>query len=128
MSEKQIILIAEDNDFVRMQVVRYLNEAGYETREATDGETALDVMESADVALAIVDLRMEPVDGFEFIRIIRGLGKDTPVILITGDNNPDILEQSATWGVRTVLIKPVQKDRLISAVRRLIEADRKGEA
>lgn len=127
MSEKSKILVVEDNDFVRMQIVRYLGESGCDVIEASQGEQALEFVKQQyvkqdPIALAIVDVRMEPVDGFEFIRSIRGLDMDTPVILVTGDNNPDLLEQAGIWGVSAVMIKPVQKDRLIKTVSRTIEA------
>ncbi|MCB1531212.1 MAG: response regulator [Rhodospirillales bacterium] len=115
------ILVVEDNDFVRMQIVRYLSDAGYEVAEASHGDQAIDVMKTQPVDMAIVDVRMEPVDGFGFIKSIRGMDMDTPVILVTGDNNPDLLGQARTWGVGSVLIKPVQKDRLLKAVERTIQ-------
>lgn len=127
MSEKSKILVVEDNDFVRMQIVRYLGESGCDVIEASQGEQALEFVKQQyvkqdPIVLAIVDVRMEPVDGFEFIRSIRGLDMDTPVILVTGDNNPDLLEQAGIWGVSAVMIKPVQKDRLVKTVSRTIEA------
>ncbi len=132
MSEKSKILVVEDNDFVRMQIVRYLGETGAEVIEASQGDQALDFIKQEyvkdkPVSLAIVDVRMEPVDGFEFIRSIRGLDMDTPVILVTGDNNPDLLEKAGKWGVSAVMMKPVQKDRLVKTVERTIDAyKRKG--
>ncbi len=132
MSDKSKILVVEDNDFVRMQIVRYLGETGADVIEASQGDQALDFIKreyakSEPVSLAIVDVRMEPVDGFEFIRSIRGLDMDTPVILVTGDNNPDLLEQASKWGVSAVMIKPVQKERLVKTVERTIGAyKRKG--
>lgn len=124
MSDKQKILVVEDNDFVRMQIVRFLSEENYDILEARDGEEALMNM-SADIALAIVDVRMEPVGGFEFIRSIRGSEMDTPVILVTGDDNPDMLNDAAKWGVTAVLMKPVQRDRLTKMVERTILSRRK---
>ncbi len=132
MPEKSKILVVEDNDFVRMQIVRYLTDTGADVIEASQGDQALGYIKEQyikrePVALAIVDVRMEPVDGFEFIRSIRGMDMDTPVILVTGDNNPDLLEQAGKWGVSAVMIKPVQKDRLVKTVERTIEAyKRKG--
>lgn len=119
------VLVAEDNDFVRMQIVRYLEGAGHTISEASDGTQALTVMEAQEIDVAIVDVRMEPVDGFGFIKTIRGMDMDTPVILVTGDSNPDLLEQARTWGVGAVLIKPVQKERLLKAVEKTIQNHRK---
>ena len=119
------VLVAEDNDFVRMQIVKYLVDEGCEIIEAMDGKQAMDAIGTDEVDLAIVDVRMEPVDGFEFIRRIRSREIETPVILVTGDNNADLLEQAGKLDVGAVLIKPVQKDRLVKTVMRTLEVNRK---
>ncbi len=120
MSEKYKIMVVEDNDFVRMQIVKFLTEAEYETIECTDGQEALDTI-TDDIDVAIVDVRMEPLDGFEFLRSIRGSSVDTPVILVTGDDNPDLLNEANKWGVGAVLMKPVQRERLLKTVERTIQ-------
>lgn len=103
-----------------MQIVAFLQAAGYATLEATDGDKALDLM-SKDVALAVVDVRMEPMGGFEFIAMTQMEGYKIPVVLVTGDQDSSLLERAGKLGVATVLMKPVQKDRLISMVGRLIQ-------
>jgi len=123
MTSQARILVVEDNDFVRMQIVKFLQDAedtDYDVLEATDGGKALEVIND-NVDLAIVDVRMEPIDGFEFIRHIRGDGNDAPVILVTGDSNPDLLTEAGKWDVGAVLMKPVQKDRLIKTVSRTLQ-------
>lgn len=128
MSDTATILVAEDNDFVRLQIVKYLQDAGHTILEATDGDQAIDIVKEQSVDITIVDVRMEPVDGFDFIRAVRGMNLTIPVILVTGDNSPDVLEKSGEWGVSAVLIKPVQKERLVKAVERsLAMAKRKAE-
>jgi len=119
MPQGEKILVVEDNDFVRMQIASFLQSAGYNVLEATEGEAALDVM-GEDVDLAIVDVRMEPMGGFEFISMIQADGYDIPVILVTGDQNSSLLEKAGKLGVVTVLMKPVQKERLVSMVERII--------
>lgn len=118
------VLIVEDNDFVRMQIVRYLNTAGFETVEASDGGKALEIIDDK-FDLAIVDVRMEPIDGFEFIKSLRGRALRIPVILVTGDQNPDLLSEANKWSVSAVLMKPVQKDRLIKMAARAIQQAQK---
>lgn len=121
MSEKHLVLVVEDNDFVRMQIVKYLNGAEIQTVEAVNGNDAYDVMSSNDgIDLVIVDVRMEPVGGFEFIRTIRGRDIAVPVILVTGDQTPDLLERAGQLEVSAVLMKPVEKDRLVKTVERTI--------
>lgn len=123
MADQTRILVVEDNDFVRMQIVKFLQDAedsDYEVIEATDGQAALEAIND-NIDLAIVDVRMEPVDGFEFIRHIRGDGNTAPVILVTGDSNPDLLSEANKWNVGAVLMKPVEKDRLIKTVSRALQ-------
>ena len=116
------ILLAEDNDFVRMQIKLFLESADYEVIEAIDGLTALNLV-SDDIELIIVDIRMEPVDGLEFTKSLRAKNNNTPVIFITGDQNPDLLSAASQLGVKATLMKPVEKDRLLKMVARSIQSN-----
>jgi CheY-like chemotaxis protein len=126
MSEKPFvktrILVVEDNDFVRTQIVKFLSDAGHDTIEVPDGVQAIEKIKSdPGIEVAIVDIRMEPIDGFEFVRTVRGLNINTSVVLVTGDQNPDLLNEANKWGVSAVLMKPVQKDRLVRTVQRVVQ-------
>ena len=120
MTNNHPILVAEDNDFVRMQIVKYLKDAGYDVIEAKDGDEATSIAKVSDISLAVVDVRMEPVDGFDFIRALHGFQLEIPVILVTGDNNPDLLNKAGELKVSAMLTKPVEKDRLLKAVERTL--------
>ena len=119
-AQQHTVLVVEDNDFVRMQIVSFLQSAGYKVLEATDGNGALDIM-NENISLAVVDVRMEPMGGFDFITMIQADGYKIPVVLATGDQDTAMLERAGKLGVSSVLMKPIQKDRLISMVGRLIE-------
>ncbi len=125
MSVKRKILVVEDNDFVRMQICKFLTDDGYDTHESSDGGQALEaVSKENNLDLAIVDVRMEPVNGFDFIKAIRGDNITMPVILVTGDDNPDLLSEASKLGVGAILKKPVQKDRLIKMISRILHLDK----
>lgn len=119
MPQTKKILVVEDNDFVRMQIVRYLTDAGYEIVEATDGSTGQAELNSS-IGLIILDIRMSPIDGFEFIKMVRGRDTKLPMIMVTGDQNPDILNEASKWNISAVLMKPVHKERLIKMVERAL--------
>lgn len=119
MPQGEKILLVEDNDFVRMQMKTYLEDAGYSVSEAVNGAIGL-TMVTSDVVLIIVDVRMAPIDGFEFIKAIRGRNPTLPLILVTGDQNPDLLNEAGKWSVSAVLMKPVQRERLVSMSERAI--------
>lgn len=118
MQSDRHILVVEDNDFIRMQIAGFLKDAGYHTLEANEGNKALDLINDK-ISLAIVDVRMQPMGGFDFIAVMRSRGYQTPVILVTGDNNSDLLSRATHHGVASVLLKPVQKERLLTMVAKL---------
>lgn len=120
---KKTVLVVEDNDFVRMQICKFLNDEGYRTIESTDGQEALEII-SDGADMAIVDVRMEPMSGFDFVRTLRSNDDDTPVIVITGDENTDILSEASKLDILAVLKKPVEKDRLIKSVSRVLHMER----
>lgn len=124
MSSKGKILVVEDNNFVRMQIVKFLTDDGFECQEATDGQQALDVVND-EFELAVVDVRMEPLDGFDFVRAIAAREFNVPVILVTGDDNPDLLSKATELSVLAVLMKPVQKDRLLKMADRAVTQKRR---
>jgi DNA-binding NtrC family response regulator len=120
MSEQSKILVIEDNDFVRMQIVKFLADEAYQVTEAVNGEDALSKIDT-ETALVIADVRMEPMGGLEFVRHMRSLGYETPVVLVTGDQNPDLLPEAGKWNIAAVLMKPVQRDRLLKTVSRTLQ-------
>jgi FixJ family two-component response regulator len=65
---------------------------------------------------------MAPIDGFEFLKTLRTRENKTPVVLVTGDQNPDLLNEANKWGVAAVLMKPVQKERLVKMATRAMRS------
>jgi DNA-binding NtrC family response regulator len=119
------VLVAEDNGFVRMQLVKFLQDEGYDVKEAEDGSSALVLLKTIPIDIAIIDVRMEPMDGFELIKAMHSQNIIIPTILVTGDNNPDLLAEASRWNISAVLMKPVQKDRLLKMVSRAIQQQNK---
>ena len=122
MPDQSHILIIEDNDFVRMQIVKFLHDENYVVSEATSVEQALEIFDEKrnEIKCMLVDVRMEPVDGFGFLKKMQAENNSIPTILVTGDQNSDILSKASDHGVASVLMKPVNKDRLIKMVERTI--------
>ena len=127
MPDKPLILVIEDNDFVRMQIVKFLDMGDYSALEATNAPEGYEILKEHknDIACMLVDVRMEPEDGFDFLSKISVYDYKIPAILVTGDENPDILSKAASLGVVTVLMKPVNKDRLLMMVNRAIAGSRR---
>lgn len=78
------VLILEDEVNIRSFVVINLNRAGYEVVEAGTGQEALDkLQENPDIGVAILDIMLPDIDGFEVCRRIRATSKKIGVIMLT---------------------------------------------
>ncbi len=119
MDKSPKILVVEDNDFVRMQLARFLEEEGFETALSRDGEEAIRAMDD-DIGLAVVDLRMQPMDGMEFIRRLKAMDRHVPVIVVTGYDTGGLQREPAMWGVGAILQKPVSRETLVDTVTRVL--------
>ena len=119
------ILVAEDNDVSRQMMSAVLSNDGYDIIEARDGTEAIELIRNISIDLALVDINMNPIGGFEFVRYLRTNNIKTDVVIITGDDSSDILIEAQTLGVLRVLQKPVEPDRLQQTVTRALEKQSK---
>ena len=78
------VLILEDEDNIRSFVVINLKRAGYEVTEAATGQEALDLLQAQpDISVAILDIMLPDIDGFEVCRRIRATSKQMGIIMLT---------------------------------------------
>jgi two-component system response regulator ResD len=76
------VLVVDDEPIVRDVVVRYLEQAGFDTRQAEDGIVARELLEQKMPNAIVLDLMMPRMDGLELCRWIRARS-DVPVIMLT---------------------------------------------
>ena len=105
------ILIVEDDASIRLLTKARLKDQ-YEIFEATDGEEALDVLDSQKVDLMIVDIMMPRMDGYEFVDELRSCGDMTPVILLTAMSDFDHKKKGFSLGIDDYLTKPIDYEEL----------------
>jgi DNA-binding response OmpR family regulator len=112
-----VILSADDDPDIRQLIKYVLTRAGHQVILAPDGRAALDVLFTNDVDLAILDLDMPYVDGFEVCRTLREHPRSgqPPVIIASGSLVPPYLEVYAA-GATVCLPKPFSGAQLRAAV------------
>jgi len=110
------ILVVDDDDSIR-QIVRFcLSDEGYRVSEAPNGEAALDVLDTVNPELILLDLRMPVMDGWEFARRYRMLpGPHAPIVAFVAALN--VTEECAELETAAILSKPFDLDELLAAVR-----------
>jgi DNA-binding response OmpR family regulator len=115
MSTRTLLILDDDRSFVDA-VALFLEDHGYQTIGTYRGEEAVLQVQRAQVDLAIVDVNLPGIDGFEVLRQIRSAAPKVPVILISSDHDASILEQSRLAGAWMFLEKPLAPDDLLSTV------------
>ncbi len=117
------ILIVEDNPTLREGLCEILEFEGFNTLTAGHGQEALDVMENQLPSLILADISMPVMDGFEFFGRVREREDwlRIPFIFLSArSDKPDILK-GKQLGAEDYLVKPVDHDELITAVRSRME-------
>ena len=123
MPEGRSILIADDNSDVRDALVVALRAEGYSVRAARDAYEAQRVFASSHADVVLSDIRM-PGDGMTLLRRVHDMSPETPVILMTGFEQPGDRTRALAGGAKDLLVKPVVGERLRNALRRVL--DRRG--
>ena len=116
------ILIVDDSAMVRRQVTSALVGAGFLVVEAVDGEDAREKLAATpDTGLIVCDVTMPRMNGIEFLEAIRQESRfdGVPVVMLTTEGRPDMIQRAKTLGAKGWLVKPFKPDLLISAVQRL---------
>lgn len=119
------VLLADDNAHMRAIVGAVLKSIGIQhLREAHDGAEALAILRDWPVDVAIVDFRMEPIDGVEFTRLVRqaedSVNPFLPIIMLTGYADRGRVMEARDAGVTELVVKPVTAKAVIARLQAVI--------
>lgn len=113
------ILIVDDDINIIQLVNIHLSQAGYKVFQAKDGTEALEVLKREKCDLAVVDVMMPFMDGYELTREIRKK-YDIPVILLTAKNQIEDKEKGFRSGTDDYLLKPFEPKELNFRIEALL--------
>jgi CheY-like chemotaxis protein len=110
------ILVVDDDESIRQIVHMCLSDEGFEVREASNGQAALDALSDFQPELILLDLRMPVMDGWEFARRYAALpGPHVPIVAFVAALNAE--QECAGLQTAGILTKPFDLDDLLQAVR-----------
>ena len=109
------VLIVDDDESDRLGLAAALRSDGHEIVLARDGNEALELYLARHVQVVVTDIVMPVRDGLSLIALLKEVDPGASVVAVSG-KSPGKLEASKTFGAR-VLSKPVDRRRLLSAVR-----------
>lgn len=110
------ILVAEDDAALRDVVALYLRESGFNVVEAADGPRALAMLREAQLELALIDVMLPGLDGFEVVRQARALSS-IPILFVTARADEVSRVAGLELGADDYIVKPFFAHELVARVR-----------
>lgn len=115
---KESILVIEDDLIISNGLVQALEEEGYQTLVAMDGETGLHMAKTSSPDLLILDIMMPRLNGFEVVTELRRNGDQVPVIVLSARTDSRDKVRGLDLGADDYVAKPFDLDELLARVRR----------
>lgn len=116
------ILVVDDSRSIREMVADFLASAGYEVLTATNGTSALELLDGRKIHLVVCDVEMPEMDGIEFVSRMKQTAayRITPVIMLTTIWTDERKIQGRNAGAKAWFVKPFDPDKMLAAVTRFI--------
>ncbi len=118
------ILWADDEIDLLKPHLMFLRSRGYDVTTANNGHDALELIEDKSFDLIILDENMPGLTGLETLSRIKQILPHTPVIMITKSEEENIMNQAIGNKIADYLIKPVNPNQILIALKRLLHSDR----
>ncbi|MFY0579696.1 response regulator [Cystobacter fuscus] len=118
------ILLVEDNPDIRETLRDLLELHGHHVAEASDGRAAVELVLSQRPQVALVDIGLPELDGYQVAELVRASagGADTRLVALTGYGHPEDRKRALAAGFDAHLVKPVSSEDLSQVLKRLCNA------
>lgn len=122
MAKPKILVVDDEPDVVEMIVLALTGE-GFEVVQAYDGLSALDMVESEQPDLVLLDIMMPMMSGYQVCEQLKAnpLTKDIPIVCLTSASAPDVHAKSIQLGAVGLMEKPFLPSELADQVRRFLK-------
>ena len=114
------ILVVEDDTNTRKLMCAVLNQNGYQAIPAVDGIDALEIMDKQHVDLAVIDVMMPNMDGYELTRALRQTWTQLPILMVTAKQTPQDKKQGFIVGTDDYMTKPVDEEEMLLRIKALL--------
>ncbi|MGH9765183.1 MAG: ATP-binding protein [Blastocatellia bacterium] len=115
------VLVVDDELNIRWTMSQFLQRQGHDALSAGDYETAVGILDSERVDVAVVDVILPGKTGIDLLREINSRTDYIPVLVVTGEPNMSQMPEILRAGAYDFMPKPVLKDSLVKAVSRALE-------
>lgn len=115
------ILLADDEPRLLSMLALLLREQGYEVTEALGGQQACDIASQQQFDLALLDLRMPGVDGFDTMAYLSRVQPECGVVVVSGESSFNTVSQALRLGALDYIRKPYDPDELLTTIASVLK-------
>jgi two-component system response regulator AtoC len=117
------VLVADDEENLRLVLRTLLRRHGYEVETAASGEDALALVDSFGPDVVLTDVRMPKMGGLDLLSTLRAKGNDATVIVMSAYGNMDLAVEAMKAGAYDYVQKPFKPDEVVLALRKAEERE-----
>jgi two-component system response regulator HydG len=118
MNDEPTILIVDDNEDLLQTFAMILKRRGFSVATAGDGTSAVDKFKEQSFDVTLMDIVMPEMNGVEAFKKMKEMQPGAPVILMTAYSDEELIQTAREEGVRQIVHKPIQIDRLMEMITR----------
>ena len=116
------ILVVDDSRTLYQQVQCAL--VSYQVDHAEDGAEGLVLLHQKRFDLVFVDVHLPRMNGIEMVKRAQESGIDVPILMLTSEVRPEVIQQAKNAGVTAWLIKPMRPDMLVAVADKITNGRR----
>lgn len=115
----RLLLVDDEAGFLDVLAKR-LGRRGMQVTSAISGTKAIQTLRKSDFDVAILDLKLDDMDGIEVLQIVKKMVPDMPVIMLTGHGSEQAAREGMQFGAFDYLLKPCELDDLLDKIHEAV--------
>ncbi len=120
MNEIKILWADDEIDLLKPQIL-FLEQKGYKVEPVTNGHDALDKCKTEHFDLVFLDEHMPGITGIETLSRIKSIHNDLPIVMITKNEEENIMDEAIGSQIADYLIKPVRPNQILLSIKKIID-------
>jgi len=121
MHDMHRVLVVDDHDLIRNTLKKALDDEGYEVFLAENGTRCFEIVESKEIDLILLDMRLPDMNGLEILRRLKADNPDNVVLVMTAYGDPDSAREAMKLGAFDFIHKPVKARAITSIIKMAME-------
>lgn len=113
------VLVVDDMSAIRQVIMAHLKSVGCEPLGVSNGRVALDLLARRQFDLVLSDWNMPGMDGTQLVTAIRARNKTIPIVMVTAEGDPKLLETLRELGINGYIIKPFKPQALLKLLQKI---------